>query len=155
LQSNPRVRDIVDRANQLPAPAPNCRHRRSRSRQSRRRVRGDSGPRSVERGSLSGSVLIFSKTPRPKTPRSVNTFSKPLKSQGVRDVTHDTMSVGVKFMAKPDARRFILRRETHISARRIVVRSAPAPSSPVPSAHRYATVGLDRSARPNEEASVP
>ena len=42
-----------------------------------------------------------------------------------------------------------------ISARRIVVRSAPAPSSPAPSAHRYAAVGLDRSARPNEEASVP
>jgi hypothetical protein len=42
-----------------------------------------------------------------------------------------------------------------ISARQIVVRSAPPPSSPAPSAHRCAAVGLDRSARPNKEAFVP
>jgi len=29
------------------------------------------------------------------------------------------------------------------------------PSSPAPSAHRYAAAGLDRSAPPNKEASVP
>ena len=36
------------------------------------------------------------------------------------------------------------KRSDIISARRIVVRSAPTPSSPPPSAHRCAAVGLDR-----------
>ena len=42
-----------------------------------------------------------------------------------------------------------------ILARQIVVRSAPARSSPAPLAHRCAALGLDRSARPNKEAFVP
>src|SRR6516225_3707618 len=39
---------------------------------------------------------------------------------------------------------------THIAATRMIARSAPSPSSPAPSARRYAALGLDRSARPRK-----
>jgi len=34
----------------------------------------------------------------------------------------------------------------------MIARSAPSPSSPAPSARRYAALGLDRSARPSKGA---
>jgi small-conductance mechanosensitive channel len=40
-------------------------------------------------------------------------FLQPLKMQGVRDMTHDSMIVGVKFMAKADDGQFTLRREIY------------------------------------------
>jgi hypothetical protein len=38
----------------------------------------------------------------------------------------------------------------HIAATGMIARSAPSPSSPAPSARRYAALGLDRSARPSK-----
>jgi hypothetical protein len=38
---------------------------------------------------------------------------------------------------------------THIAAMRMIARSAPSPSSPAPSARRWAALGLDCSARPS------
>ena len=40
-------------------------------------------------------------------------FLQPLKMQGVRDMTHDSMIVGVKFMARADDGQFVLRREIY------------------------------------------
>ncbi len=40
-------------------------------------------------------------------------FLQPLKMQGVREMTHDSMIVGVKFMAKADDGQFTLRREIY------------------------------------------
>src|SRR6266536_3589163 len=44
---------------------------------------------------------------------------------------------------------------THIAATRMIARSAPSPSSPAPSARRYAALGLDRSARPSKGDTMP
>src|SRR6266567_3276208 len=38
---------------------------------------------------------------------------------------------------------------------RMIARSAPSPSSPAPSARRYAALGLDRSARPSKGDTMP
>jgi hypothetical protein len=46
-------------------------------------------------------------------------------------------------------------RIANITATSIIARSAPSPSSPAPSARRYAAVGLDRSVRPSKIADVP
>ncbi len=43
----------------------------------------------------------------------------------------------------------------HIAATGMIARSAPSPSSPAPSARRYAALGLDRSARPSKRATMP
>jgi hypothetical protein len=44
---------------------------------------------------------------------------------------------------------------TRIAATTMIARSAPSPSSPAPSARRYAALGLDRSARRANPATVP
>ena len=42
-----------------------------------------------------------------------------------------------------------------IAAARMIARWARSPSSPAPAARRCAALGLDRSARPSKQATVP